>query len=216
LTELRDFYNVLSLPRNASAEQIRSRFRSLVRERHPDRLQAGDRHQAEIEFQQITEAFNVLSNPERRRLHDFELARPTQSEGSDSTRLARFHLEAGVGFLRDGNFYGAMEAFDRVLRMDPKQHQAWFHLAEALSHQRTYLPRAVEASARACELSPMNSDYLKLAGRLHADAGLLDKAERYYNEAQTWGGEDRVVEKALDELRARGKKPRPGIFGKGS
>ena len=39
----------------------------------------------------------------------------------------------------------------------------------------------------------MNPAYLKLAGRLHAEVGLLDKAEHYYNEAIVWGGEDPVV-----------------------
>ncbi len=216
MTPPKDYYNVLSLQRDASSDKIRTRFRELARERHPDRFQGEERSKAEIEFQEITLAFNVLSVPDRRRNHDLELSRASAAPGADSHRLARFHLEAGVGFYRDGNYYGASEAFEQVLRIEPKSHQAWHHLAQSLAHQPKYLQRSVEAVARACEINPMNVSYLKLAGRLHAEAGLLDKAERYYNGAKSWGGEDAAVEKALEELRGRMRKSKPGLFGRGS
>ncbi len=216
MSPTRDFYGILAVEHDASTAQIRARFRKLARERHPDRFSGAERERAEVEFQELTEAFNVLISPERRRQLDFELQR-AQVEGSesDSARLARFHLEAGVAFYRDGNFFLAAESFERVARLEPDHHQAWRNLAQALSHQRKFLPRAVEAIVRACELAPMNPAYLKLAGRLHVEAGLLDKAERYYNEAKTWGEEDPDVEKALEELRSRTRKGRSPLFGRG-
>jgi curved DNA-binding protein CbpA len=210
----KDYYSLLSLQRSASPTEIRDRFRQLARERHPDRFQGAERAQAEIAFQEITEAFNVLSNPERRRQHDLELARPTaEPGGGDAQRLVKFHLEAGVGFYRDGNYTQAAEAFEKVTELDPKSHQGWHHLAQALAVQRRFLPRAGAAIARACELNPVSPPYLKLAGRIHAELGAVDKAERYYNEAIALGGEDAAVTKALEELRARSKKGRSGLFG---
>ena len=215
MTAPKDYYATLSLPRHATAEQVRARFRELVRERHPDRFQGQGRVEAEAGFQAITEAFNVLSSPERRRQHDSELSRPqATSGGTDEQRLLRFHIEAGSGFFRDGNYYGAVESLEQVVRLDPKHHPSWYLLAQALSQQRAYRERAAEAAAKAVELSPMNADYLKLAGRLHAEAGLLERAERYYNGARTWGGDDPVVEKALEELQGRAKKAKPGLFGR--
>lgn len=213
----KDYYVILGAARNASKEQIRVRFRQLARERHPDRFQGVERQKAELDFQEITEAFNVLLDATRRRQHDLELARPeAQSAASDASRLGRFHMEAGVQFYRDGNFVQAAEAFERAIQAEPKNHQAWHHLAQALSQQRRHLARAVEAIARACELQAINPSYLKLAGRLHAEAGLLDRAEHYYNEARTWGGEDPAVAKALDDLRKGEKKGWGGLFGKGT
>lgn len=214
MTAPKDFYAILGLARDATAEQIRGRFRELVRDRHPDRFQGDDRLAAEAEFQSITEAFNVLSSPERRRQHDSELARPQAAAGSEQQRLARFHVEAANAFLRGGNFYGAIESYEQVVRLDPKNHQAWYQLARALSQQRSYRDRAIAAAAKAADLNPMNADYLKLAGRLHAEAGLLDRAERYYNGARTWGGDDPVVEKALEELQGRMRRTKPGLFGR--
>ena len=213
----KDYYVILGAARNASKEQIRVRFRQLARERHPDRFQGVERQKAELDFQEITEAFNVLLDATRRRQYDLELARPeAQSAASDASRLGRFHMEAGVQFYRDGNFVQAAEAFERAIQAEPKNHQAWHHLAQALSQQRRHLARAVEAIARACELQAINPSYLKLAGRLHAEAGLLDRAEHYYNEARTWGGEDPAVAKALDDLRKGEKKGWGGLFGKGT
>ena len=69
-----DYYAVLRLPRNASTEQIRSRFRELAREMHPDRAPAAEKRAAEEAFQRVSEAFNVLGDPMRRREHDLELS----------------------------------------------------------------------------------------------------------------------------------------------
>jgi tetratricopeptide (TPR) repeat protein len=216
LSPTKDFYAVLSVPRTSSPDQIRARFLELARERHPDRFQGRDRERAEADFLEITEAFNVLSNPHLRRQLDLELVRPQAESDTDQSRLLRFHLEAGSGFYRDGNFFSAAESFERAVRIDPRNHQGWQGLAQSLSRQRKFLQRALEASERACALEPMNATYLKLAGRLHAEAGLLDKAERYYNEANTWGGEDPVVLKALEELRSRSRKGRGPLFGRGT
>lgn len=213
----RDYYQVLSVARSATPEQIRARFRELARESHPDRFQGEARQRAERAFQEITEAFNVLMSADRRRAHDLELARPqTANAGSDKVRMVRFHLEAGVGFYRDGNFFAAAESFERATRLDERNHQAWHHLAQSLAHQRKFLPRSLEAIVRACELQPMNVGYLKLAGKLHAEAGLPDRAERYYNQALTWGGEDPAVTMALDELQKGTKKSRGSSFGRSS
>lgn len=70
-----DYYAVLRLPRNASAEQIRNRFRELARETHPDRVAAPQKPGAEKVFQQLSEAFNILSDPARRRQHDLDLSK---------------------------------------------------------------------------------------------------------------------------------------------
>ena len=70
-----DYYAVLRLPRNASADQIRSRFRELARASHPDRAATSEKVAVEKAFQQLSEAFNVLSDPIRRREHDQDLGR---------------------------------------------------------------------------------------------------------------------------------------------
>lgn len=210
---MKSYYDLLALPQNATSEQIRSRFRELVRKRHPDRFQGAEKERAERDFQDITAAFNVLSNPELRRQHDLELARPqVQRQGADPSQLARVYLQRGVKAYKEGNYLQAAESFDRATQAQPDNAKAWHHLALTCSRQRRWLSRATSAIAQACELQPMNADYLKLAGRIFESAGMTLRAEQYYDESLKWGGDDPEVERRLAELRKGGKKGKAGFF----
>jgi curved DNA-binding protein CbpA len=211
----RDFYAVLAVPRNATEDQIRQRFRELARTRHPDRFQGEAKERAEVEFQEITQAFNVLSDPERRRRHDAELVRPEEQGAPDARQLARIYLQRGVKGYKEKNWAEAASNFDLATKSDPSNPQGWHHLAQACSHQRSWLPQAVSAIEQACQLEPMNPTYLKQAGRICALAGLTERALQYYRKALEWGGEDPAISQAIDELtRSSPSSSRWGIFGK--
>lgn len=212
---MKDYYLILGLPRNATEAQIRQRFRDLARRRHPDLHHGADKAKAESDFQEITEALNVLVNAESRRRHDLELARPKQSEqGTDRKQVARVYLSRGVKAYREKNFLAAAESFDRATREDPGNAQAWHHLARACSHQRRWLSKAMEAIEEACRLEPMNPTYLALAGNLFSEGGLTARAEQFYREALKWGGENPAIRERLQGLE-KAKKGRSGLFGRG-
>ncbi len=63
----RDYYEVLGLPRNAGKDDIRSAYRKLARQYHPDVNKEPD---AEAKFKEINEAYQVLSDDEKRALYD--------------------------------------------------------------------------------------------------------------------------------------------------
>jgi molecular chaperone DnaJ len=63
----RDYYEVLSVARDADETTIKKSFRRLARELHPD---VSDHPEAELRFREITEAYEVLSSTERRALYD--------------------------------------------------------------------------------------------------------------------------------------------------
>jgi curved DNA-binding protein len=67
-TRVRDYYEVLGVPRTASQKDIKSAFRKLARQHHPD-VNPGDPAAAE-RFKQINEANEVLSDPEKRKRYD--------------------------------------------------------------------------------------------------------------------------------------------------
>ncbi|MBI3953327.1 MAG: molecular chaperone DnaJ [Chloroflexi bacterium] len=67
MTTKRDYYGVLGLGRNASSEDIKKAFRRLALQYHPDRNQEAG---AEARFKEINEAYEVLSDPERRQTYD--------------------------------------------------------------------------------------------------------------------------------------------------
>jgi DnaJ-class molecular chaperone len=64
----RDYYEVLGVKRDASAEEIKKAYRKLARKFHPD-LNPGDKT-AEEQFKLLQEAYDVLSDPENRKLYN--------------------------------------------------------------------------------------------------------------------------------------------------
>jgi curved DNA-binding protein len=67
MAEGRDFYQILGIPRNASQEEIQRAYRKLARAYHPD---INSDPVAEDRFKEVSEAYNVLSDPATRRRYD--------------------------------------------------------------------------------------------------------------------------------------------------
>jgi curved DNA-binding protein len=124
--EFVDYYKILGLEKNASESDIKKAYRKLARKFHPD-LNPNDK-QANKKFQQINEANEVLSDPEKRQKYDkygkdwqhadeFEKARQSQSRqqyssgdygfsgGQDETDFSEFFssMFGGAGGGRGGS-----------------------------------------------------------------------------------------------------------------
>lgn len=67
-TQTRDYYEVLGVKRDASDDDVKKAYRKLARKFHPD-LNPGDKT-AEQRFKELQEAYDVLSDPEDRKLYD--------------------------------------------------------------------------------------------------------------------------------------------------
>ena len=77
-----DFYVILGLEREASLRDLKRAYTRLARRYHPD-LNPGDREAAAF-YQRATEAYETLSDPDRRRVYDTGgLSPPTNTEPSD-------------------------------------------------------------------------------------------------------------------------------------
>src|ERR1700704_6323833 len=67
-TAKQDYYELLGVPRKATAKDIRTSFRKLARKYHPD-LNPGDKS-SEEKFKQLQEAYDVLSDSKKRQMYD--------------------------------------------------------------------------------------------------------------------------------------------------
>ena len=67
-TDFKDYYSILGLSKSATGEEIKKAYRKLARKYHPD-MNPGDR-KAEARFKEVNEAYEVLSDPEKRKKYD--------------------------------------------------------------------------------------------------------------------------------------------------
>ena len=66
--QYKDYYETLGVPRTASGDELKKSFRKLARQYHPD--VAKDKKKAEEKFKEINEAYEVLSDPAKRKKYD--------------------------------------------------------------------------------------------------------------------------------------------------
>ena len=91
----RDYYETLGISKDADANEIKSAFRKLAKQYHPD-LNPGDK-EAETKFKEINEAYEVLSDPEKKAKYDqFGHAAFDQNAG----------FGGGAGFNDFGDIFG--------------------------------------------------------------------------------------------------------------
>src|SRR5688572_33234679 len=93
----KDYYAVLGVKKNADEKEIRSAYRKLARKYHPD-VNANDKT-AEAKFKEVSEAYEVLSDSEKRKMYD--------QYGDNWENLQNFGANGGGGVHFDFSGAGA-------------------------------------------------------------------------------------------------------------
>jgi len=106
-----DYYDVLGVPRNADEATLKRAYRKLAMEYHPDRNN-GDRS-AEAKFKELTEAYEVLRDPEKRAVYDRYGEAGLRGRAGQAQGFHAFDLSEALNiFMRDfGGFGGFEELF---------------------------------------------------------------------------------------------------------
>lgn len=104
-TSARDYYQVLGIPKTASADEIKKAYRRLARQLHPDMHSGSKKTEMEKKFKELNEAHEVLSDPDKRKKYDQYGSNWEQAEAYERARQAagaqgagQAHSFSGEGF----------------------------------------------------------------------------------------------------------------------
>ena len=101
-----DYYATLGVPRTASDEEIKQAYRKLAMRFHPDRNNGSK--QAEERFKEITEAYDVLRDPDKRAVYDRYGEAGLRGGGAGGFHHVDLSEALGI-FMRDFGGFGGLE-----------------------------------------------------------------------------------------------------------
>jgi tetratricopeptide (TPR) repeat protein len=194
--ERQSHYEVLNVGPGATAHEIRQAYLSLAKHYHPDRHFSAEMHdrkeQLEVLFHAIHEAYETLTNQGKRDQYNLGPARgekkhrtagQANADQPDNRNRALAQFEEGMKKFNSGNFWGAEEAFEWAMRLDPGNADYVFHRGLALSRIPQKGHDAEEYFIRAIELAPTKTGYTLELGQFYVRHGLKTKALSVYRDA---------------------------------
>lgn len=198
-------YDVLGVSSDATEEQIRLAFRQLTRQYHPDRFQGEERQKAERRFQEITEAFNVLSRKESREKYDKELNAGGDTALSDPREIARRLAAKGAQAYRDGKLVEAADALLMAVHHDDTNGRAHYFLGLTLAKLPGRQREGLRHLEKAATLEPRNASILAEAAQQFLAAGLKSRALRFARNALETDPTSSKAREVLAQLQGPGQ-----------
>lgn len=219
-----DCYSLLEQNVSATFDDVREAYYFLARRYHPDRFRTGALSsylpQVEQFFARVTEAYNTLSDSERRAAYDRErqstVAEPqaeAQEQKQDAGFLAKENYARARVLMNRGRFADALQFLENAVQLDAKQ--ALYHLE--LGRVKARNPRLREEAlahlAHANRLDPARVEAYLERARLYKKLDDLPNAAAMYREVLRWEPGHLEAGEELAELgKAAGSGGLRGLF----
>jgi curved DNA-binding protein CbpA len=171
-----DYYELLGVSPSASAAEVRKAYARLAREKHPDRFtDTVEKERAQRAFQDITQAFNTLINPDRRAEYDQERERPQPTTPEE---IAADAFQRAQGALEAGQAEEAITLLRTAVHHAPEKPAYHVALGHALGRLPAHAREAVQALEKATQLDPRNASAFAELAVVLARQGLRLRAQK--------------------------------------
>ena len=197
----RDYYEVLGIEREASAEEIKRAYRRLAHQYHPDK-NPGDTA-SEVRFKQASEAYEILSNPERRAAYDrfgFAGAGPG-FEGFGEAGFGAVFEDLFEGFFGGSSRRRTSRGADLRYNLEISLEEAAHGAEKEITIPRLEPCGACKGSGAKSGTSPATCRSCRGSGQVRYSQGFLTISQT----CSACRGEGRVIEQPCRECRGTGR-----------
>jgi DnaJ-class molecular chaperone len=176
----RDYYQILGIARTSTAEEIRSAYKKLARDNHPDRFRdAAEKAEADRRFQLITEAYNHLRDERLRREYDRSLDRKVRTPEEE----ARLFFKNAELRQQSKDYENALKFYYEAMRLQPENLDYALAAGRILAMDKTKQRQAAELFEQAINRHPKAPEAHLELGSLFMRTGMFLRAKRVYENA---------------------------------
>lgn len=205
---VQDYYNTLGVSPLATDTEIKNAYRRLAKECHPDKsFAAGNPILTNAQFDELNEAYHVLSDKKRRQ--DYDRIRSdktgTLAETQDVKVLqAENSFRNGLKALKEENPRQAVSFLEWAVRYNPNKPVYRSKLGLAMAMAGEDMEKARASCERAIEMEMFNAAHYVDLAEVYLLAGITEKAREKYKEALKWDPRNRTAAERLKELAPKG------------
>jgi curved DNA-binding protein CbpA len=193
-----DYYQLLGITPAAAAGEIRQAYARLAKERHPDKFpDPAEKKKAQALLQDLTTAYNTLSNESRRREYDAARERPQPQSAED---IARDAFERSGPALEQGDFPQAVTLLRTAVHHAPGEVQYQLALGRTLGRTRETAREAIQVLEKASQSAPGNASLWADIAVLYQHQGLKLRAQKAVEAALRINPRDARVARLAAEL----------------
>jgi curved DNA-binding protein CbpA len=193
-----DYYQLLGLAPSAGASDIRQAYVRLAKERHPDKFSdPAEKEKAQVFFQDLTTAFNTLSNENRRREYDAQRERPKPMSPED---IARDAFEKSGPAFEQGDYQGALTFLQTAVHHAPREAQYHLALGKAMGRFKETARKGIEVLEKASQAFPENAAVWYELAVLYQGQGLKLRAQKAADSAQRLAPRDARISRLAADL----------------
>lgn len=198
-----DYYALLGIPRKASPEEVRAAYKlqqRIWRKRAAATADESVSGEAARRLAQLDEAFNVLSDQQRRATYDRQPPPPTIVEPASTSLPAEAQsgdlIEQAQAYLEAGDYYSASHAAREATNAMGTSAESWLVLSRASAGLRR-MDEAVYEARRAIELNPENAECHFNLGIILEELGQWDSALAEYQQAAERNSDEPLYQLAI-------------------
>jgi curved DNA-binding protein CbpA len=193
-----DYYQLLGVAPSAGASDIRSAYVRLAKERHPDKFSdPAEKEKAQVFFQDLTTAFNTLSNETRRREYDAERERPKPQTAEE---IARDAYERSGAAYAEGDYQGALTLLQTAVFHAPQEPMYHIALGRFMGRFKETARKGIEVLEKASQAFAENPMVWYELALLYQGQGLKLRAQKAVESAQRLAPRDSRISRLAAEL----------------